>query len=166
MTITTVKLSTLRELVDAGSVRSVSLLGQKGGYAVSVHLGMTERILAGKDGDPRVFATLDTAARTLRELGVAAFEVNVVNFEPGRLRAARPELAATMRRKHAAGEHDAWFRAEVAKTLAKVEDGTANFTDHDTVFAELRAYASGGAGKVATKAPTSKSSHPAAKAAK
>lgn len=138
----TVKIATLRELVEAGSVRGVSLLGQKGGYAVSVRYGMAERILAGRDGDPRVFATLDTAARTLRELGVAAFDVNGANFEPGRLRPSRPELAASMRRKHAAGEHDEWFRAEVGKTLAKVQDGTAKFTDHDQVFTDLRAYAS------------------------
>lgn len=139
MTVTaTVKLSTLRELADAGSVRSVSLRGQKGGYAVSVRYGTAERVLAGKNGDPRVFATIDTAARQLRDIGVTAFEVDVANYEPGVLRAARPALAETMRRKHAAGEHDAWFRAEVGKTLAKPNP---TYIEHDALFDELEQYA-------------------------
>lgn len=130
----TVKLSTLRELADAGSVRSVSVRGQKGGYAVSVRYGMAERVLAGKAGYPRVFASIDTAAKQLRELGIAAFEVDSANFEPGRLRAARPAQAEALRRAHAAREHDTWFRQQVQEAL---DDPNPVYVPHDQAVAHL-----------------------------
>ncbi len=71
-----VKLATLRELIDAKSVRTVSIVGGKGGWAVSVRVGQAERVLAGKDGAPRRFARLDTAARQLLDLGLVSFEVH------------------------------------------------------------------------------------------
>lgn len=41
----TVKLALLRELVEAGSVRSAAIIGLPGGYAVQVRYGMSDRAL-------------------------------------------------------------------------------------------------------------------------
>lgn len=129
-----VKLATLRELATAGSVRSVSVVGQKGGYAVNVRYGLAERILAGKDGSARTFASIDSAARTLREVGIASFDVDAVNYEEGRLRRPRPDLAERMRKKHQAAAHDTWFRSQVQASLDKPEP---HFTPHAEVKAQL-----------------------------
>lgn len=114
----TVKRATLRELVDAGTLRRVTIVGQHGGYAVLARYGMQERTLAAKSGAPRLFASIDTAARELRALGVATFDVDAANYEPADLlRRRRPDRAAALRAVHQAAEYDAWFRAQVQQAL-------------------------------------------------
>jgi hypothetical protein len=137
----TVKIETLRELIAAGSVRSATLLGQRGGFAVLVSVGMQERTLANRAGSVRLYARLDTAAKDLRELGLAEFGVNVVNYQPGRLRPARPDRAAQMKQAHEAAAHDVWFRGKVRNTLERLDSGEESLLDHDATFAELRTYA-------------------------
>lgn len=93
----TVKLATARELVQAGSVRHAALLGQRGGYAIVLRVGLADRVLATKLGAPRLFAQLDRAARLLRdELGIARFEVDAVGYAPGNL-VRRPDRTAALR---------------------------------------------------------------------
>lgn len=127
----TVKIETLRELIAAGSVRSATLLGQRGGYAVLVRVGLQERILANRVGNARLYARLDTAAKDLREMGLAEFGVNVANFEPGRLRPARPDRAEQLKRAHAAAAHDAWFREQIDQALAEADDPNTQWVTND-----------------------------------
>ncbi|MBZ3934538.1 hypothetical protein [Xanthomonas citri] len=56
------------------------LVGQVGGYSVMVRVGQTEKQLTGQRGEPRVFASLDTAAAQLLALGVMVFEVLPANY--------------------------------------------------------------------------------------
>ncbi|APP82676.1 hypothetical protein P2A78_21620 [Xanthomonas perforans] len=70
-----ISITTLAELASAGVLRAVQMVGQVGGYAVMVHVGQTEKQLTGQRGEPRVFASLDTAATQLLALGVTVFEV-------------------------------------------------------------------------------------------
>lgn len=155
-----IKFSTLRELTEAGSVRGVSVIGLKGGYAVSVRVGMNERTLAATgSGEPRVFSSIDSVARALRPIGVVTFDVNAGNYEPALLRPRRPDAAARLSKNSAAVQHDRWFRSQVQASLDKDKDGTARYTDHDTVFKHLMAYAE-------SKAPAKKSSRTAKKADK
>ncbi|RFF52797.1 hypothetical protein D0A36_21090, partial [Xanthomonas campestris] len=56
------------------------LVGQVGGYTVMVRVGQTEKQLTGQRGEPRVFASLDTAATQLLALGVTVFEVLPANY--------------------------------------------------------------------------------------
>lgn len=127
----TVKIETLRELIAAGSVRSATLLGQRGGYAVLVCVGTQERVLANRAGAARLYARLDTAAKDLREMGLTEFGVNVVNFESGRLRPARPDRAAQLRRAHAAAAHDTWFRVQIDQSLTEADDPNTQWVTND-----------------------------------
>src|SRR5665213_418301 len=94
----TIKESTLRELVDAQSVRNARLVADGSGFAMVVRSGVTERALASTRGQVRLFASLNTAAEFLRRIGLSSFEVDVANYARGRLRAARPDRAAAMAR--------------------------------------------------------------------
>jgi hypothetical protein len=94
----TIKETTLRELVEANAVRSACVVGLRGGYAVTVRYGLTERTLATTRGGVRIFAALDTASEFLRKIGLARFEVDATGYEPGRLRAARPDRAEALRK--------------------------------------------------------------------
>lgn len=95
-TLLTIKEATLRELVDAQSVRGARLVADGSGFAMVVRYGQAERALASTRGQVRLFASLNTAAEFLRRIGVSSFEVDATNYEPGRLRAARPDRAAAL----------------------------------------------------------------------
>ena len=107
----------VQSLVEAHAIRGAVVLGQPGGWAVLVRYGALERAVAAQRArKPRLWRNLATAAAFVRdELGVARFEVDTLDHEPGADRRRRPDQAARMKHKHEAGEHDAWFRAEVEK---------------------------------------------------
>ncbi|MBZ3299782.1 hypothetical protein IPR13_20840 [Xanthomonas perforans] len=73
-------------------LRTVQLVGQVGGYTVMVRVGQVEKQLTGQRGEPRVFASLDTAAAQLLALGVTVFEVLPANYvrAPKAYRRGRP----------------------------------------------------------------------------
>lgn len=98
MAIETIRETTLRELVEANSVRMAQVIGQRGGFVLSVRYGMTERFLASTRGDVRVFSNLTTLATFLRRLGISRFEVSTSDYEAARVRPARPDRAEALRR--------------------------------------------------------------------
>ena len=99
----TVKLALLRELVEAGSVRSAAIIGLPGGYAVQVRYGMSDRALAARTGEVRVFAKIDAAAKTLRDLGVVKAELDLSGYSPGSvLSKRRPDRAQALKDAHKA----------------------------------------------------------------
>ena len=120
MTAAVVKLATLRELIEAKSVRAASIVGGKGGWAVSVRFGQSERVLAGKDGAPRRFTRLDTAARQLIDLGLVSFEVHGADYEEAPARSARPDRSTAMKAAHSYG---VWLKRQVEETQAAVARG-------------------------------------------
>lgn len=137
----TIELSALRTHVDAGSVRRATILGQKGGWGVVLHVGMTEFVLtAQKSRQPRLFATTDSAIKALREIGIGRFEVDAAQHQPGRLRRARPEVAAANRQLHEDAAQTAWVRIELQKSLEKIERGDAVWVEHDAMWAGLEAH--------------------------
>ncbi|MCE4289825.1 hypothetical protein LYZ96_12035 [Xanthomonas hortorum pv. vitians] len=103
MSASAISITTLAALASAGVLRTVQLVGQVGGYAVMVRVGQTEKQLTGQRGEPRVFASLDTAAAQLLGLGVTVFEVLPANYvrAPKVYRRGRPaalkELAKLQR---------------------------------------------------------------------
>jgi hypothetical protein len=122
----TVKLATARELAQTGSVRQASLLGQHGGYAIVLRVGMSDRVLATKSGAPRLFAQLDRAARLLRdELGIARFAVDAANYAPGNV-VRRPDRAAALLQQTEDAAYAAFLRerTEVAAAQADAHPDT------------------------------------------
>lgn len=97
----TVKLATARELAAAGSVRDTLLVGQRGGYAVLFKVGQGKRTLATKEGSPRLFSGVDAAARVLRDIGIARYQVDATGLAEGDVtRRRRPDRAAALRQTH------------------------------------------------------------------
>lgn len=136
-----IKLESLRELVAAGSVKSATILGQKGGYAVLASIGMQQRPLGTKFGEVRMFGSTDTAVKVMREIGVYQFSVDVTHFEAGRLRAARPDVTEKAKNAATALAHDRWFREQVTAAIDKDKRGEAIWHEHDAMWDELEAQA-------------------------
>jgi len=90
--------TTLRELIGTGVTLSVQAVGQHGGFAVVVCCEKTDRFLANTRRGIRLFPNLTTLAAFLRKIGVLQFSVDTANYEPGRVRAARPDRAEALRR--------------------------------------------------------------------
>ena len=71
----------LKRLAEADLIRSAQLVGQAGGWALSVKFGVAERLLtAQRTGKIRLFHQLGTAVEYLRCLGVVRFEVDWVSL--------------------------------------------------------------------------------------
>lgn len=137
----TIKLDSLRELIAAGGVKSTTILGQRGGFAVVANIGIQSRVLGTRAGEMRMFGRLDTAVKALRDLGVAQFQVDVTHYQEGSLRPGRPD---TRKRAAAANEalaHERWFRDQVQTAKDKLDSGSAVLHGHDDVFDRLEAHA-------------------------
>lgn len=109
---------TLAQLVAAKAVRAAHVVGHGNGWALAVQYGMTERFLAAKRGDERVFRKLDTLVSFLRGMGISQFDVNAAGYDPQCVeRVARPDRAAALKEAHAARAYDKWFREQVQESL-------------------------------------------------
>jgi hypothetical protein len=97
-TLPSIREPVLRELIEAseGSI-SATVAGRDRGFALVVHLGSSDKILATSRGAVRLFASLDTASSFVKELGIERFEVDMTDHQPGRLRSARPDRAEALR---------------------------------------------------------------------
>lgn len=109
----TIRETTLRELIEAGSVRSVVAIGQHGGFLVSVRCGEIDRALASARGAVRLFPNLTTLAALLRKLGISGFEVDTAHYEPGRVRPARPDRAEALRRTRTRPKQANFFEGKI-----------------------------------------------------
>ena len=140
----TVKLATLRELVEAGSVRSAAIVGLPGGYAVQVRYGMSDRALAARTGDVRIFAKIDAAAKTLKGLGVVKAELDTSGYSPGSvLSKRRPDRTQALKDAHKAALHDKWFRDQVELAVTEADSPDAVWHEHDAMFDALELEAGG-----------------------
>ena len=87
----------LRELIEVAEGVSATISGRERGFALVVHIGSSDKLLATSRGPIRLFASLDTASAFVRDLGLTRFEVDMSGHQPGRLRSARPDRAEAMR---------------------------------------------------------------------
>ena len=143
----TVKLSTLRELVEAGSVRSAAIVGLPGGYSVQVRYGMSDRALAARTGDVRIFSKIDGAAKTLRALGVVKAELDTSGYSPSSLLSKRrPDRTKALQDAHKAALHDKWFRSQVELAITDADSPAAVWNAHDPMFDALELEAGAAAG--------------------
>lgn len=93
----TIRETTVRELVTSEAVSAARVVGQRGGYALEIRYGHSESTLATSRGAVRLF-TLEGATRFLADLGVTKFEVDATHYEPGRIRKPRPDRAEALRK--------------------------------------------------------------------
>lgn len=88
----------LRELIRTAIPISAVIKGTKRGFSVVARFGDRDTTLETARGDVRIFASLDTAALFVQELGLQRFEIDMTDHQPGRLRKARPDRAEALRR--------------------------------------------------------------------
>lgn len=98
MTSATIKLSTLRELVDAKTITRVVAIGVPGGFTLSVNCASATRVLSGSNGAPRCFTNLNTLSGFLSRCGVSEFEVDARSYQRVRVRKPRPDRAAALKK--------------------------------------------------------------------
>ncbi len=94
----TIRETTLRELLKTRSVAAASAVGQRGGFCVRVHCAAMVCVLGNTRGGPRIFSNLTTLATYLLRLGISRFEVDTTEYRAGRIRAARPDRSAALKR--------------------------------------------------------------------
>lgn len=134
----TIDHATLARLVEAGAVRGAHVVGQRGGWAVLIRYGMTERALAAqRSRQVRLFRKFETLVGYLRGVGIAEFAVNATDYDADALKLTRrPDAAEQMRRAHQAAAHDAWFRAQVEQALKEANDPATQWVTQEEVEAQ------------------------------
>lgn len=90
--------STIREMIQGGSAWTACLKGETGGFSVVFRFKDNSRTLASSRGQLRRFASLNTAADFLKQLGIYTFEVDTSLYIAGRIRKARPDRAEALRK--------------------------------------------------------------------
>lgn len=118
---------TLSRLVEAGAVKGARIVGQH---------GVAERPLAAqRSRQVRLFRRFETLVAYLKEVGIARFEVDAVNFDPQATRPSRPDRSEAMKRTHEAAAYDAWFREQVQASM----DDPRPSIPHEAVEAKFAA---------------------------
>ena len=137
---------TLSRLVEAGAVRAAHVIGQAGGWALSVKYGMAERFLAAqRSGKLRLFRKLETVMAYLKGLGISRFDVDASAYDAAEAKThhKRPDRAEALKRAHEAAEHDAWVRGQVQSALDEADRPDAVLIPHMAVMADLKAHLDG-----------------------
>lgn len=136
-TLNTIDQPTLERLVEAGAVRSASIVGQPGGWGVVIQYGKTERALAARRGDVRNFARFETLVGYLKKIGIAKYQVDATQYDPITIKNERfrANAAERMRHAHASVAHDKWFRAQVEQALQEADDPATVWLSNEEVKA-------------------------------
>ncbi|SRR5260221_1817484 len=88
----------LKELVGASAGVNARIIGKQNGFQIILQFISGEKTLINSRGDIRLFASLDTAASYVGDLGLLQFEVDISHYKAGRLRRPRPDRAEAMRK--------------------------------------------------------------------
>ena len=89
----------LRHLVDMRALRVIVVTGVPSGFTLKVQSGAgVAKTLQTVRGEIRQFASLDTAGAFLKDIGLTNFVVETSGFVPGRLRSARPDRSAALKK--------------------------------------------------------------------
>lgn len=126
----TIDHATLSRLVEAGAVSGAHIVGQSGGWAVSVRYGMSERLLAAQRGrQVRLFRKFETLVGYLKGIGIARFDVDAANYDKDTPTATRrPDRTEALKRAHAAAAYDTWFCDQVQ---ASIDDPRPSVPDEE-----------------------------------
>jgi hypothetical protein len=97
--------------------------------------GTTERALAVKRGQERIFKRFDTLAVYLKQIGIETFKTDTKQFDPTVTHVKRTDTSERMRKAHESAAHDAWFRAQVEHVLQEADDPNTQWVSNETVKA-------------------------------
>ena len=92
-----IKETVVRELVQASAEVGARIVGKDNALIILIALPSGEKTLVTTRGAIRRFASLNTAAAFLGDMGLLRFEIDISHYRPGRLRAPRPDRAAALR---------------------------------------------------------------------
>lgn len=138
----TVDHAILQRMQAAGIVTDALLVAEPEGWACVVQVRRTQCSLVAKRGGVRHWSKMESAARYLRQLGIAEFRVDARHMpETAVARAARPDARARLTHAHEAAAYDTWFREQVQAAIAEADAPDAVWYTHDeieTEFAERR----------------------------
>lgn len=123
-----IKLAQLRLLAGAGAVSTATIVGRKAGWTVHVDVNGAARVLCSADGTLRTFSTTDSAIAQMARLGVTRLSVVADDYEPGTLRAPRPDRAVALKE---AAEYSAWLKAKVEQSMTRVASGESKLYSLD-----------------------------------
>lgn len=135
----TIDTATARALVEAGGIKSASIVGQPGGWAVVLKIGMKERPLGTqRDDRPRCWRSLDSCVDYLREqLSIVRLDsVDASQYtKESTTRARRTDSSERLKRAHEAAAYDSWLREQVQEAL----DDPRPSIPHDEIKEEFAA---------------------------
>jgi hypothetical protein len=97
MNIAGIKEPVLRELIQASAEISARIIGRENAFMVFVKLASGEKPVITSRGAVRLFASLDTTAAFLGELGLFQFDIDISHYRAGRLRAPRPDRSEALK---------------------------------------------------------------------
>lgn len=136
----TIDHGTLSNLIEAGSIRDAEVIGQPGGWSVVVNYGMSQRTLAARRGQVRLFRSFETLVEYLKGMGYVKLTVNTAGFDRAspKLR-TRPDAAEHLRKAHHAAAYDAWFREQVDQAVQEADDSATEWVSGVDVSAKSAA---------------------------
>lgn len=137
MVMETIDHGTLAQLVEAGALRGVHVVGQPGGWSLRVEYGAAERSLAAqRSRQVRVFRRMETLVSYLKDVGIERFDVDAADYEAEGGK-SRPDRAEAMRRTHEAAAHDKWFREQVEAAVTEADDPNTEWVPHEIVKQDM-----------------------------
>ncbi|MEW8389839.1 MAG: hypothetical protein AB2660_20155 [Candidatus Thiodiazotropha sp.] len=128
----TIDHTTLSALVEAGSIRSATAVGQGNHWTLVVHYYVSaDKTLQAKNSrQVRTWAKLDSLVKYLCKLGIRKFDTDATNYDPEQQSTQkRPDKAEALKKAHQAAKHDAWFRDQVQQGLEEAARG--ELVSHD-----------------------------------
>ena len=133
----------LKDLIAANAIRSAVVIGDKGGYLVTIKHGRTERVIAARTREGqikrRLFRSLNAASRYLRQIGMARYAVDETRYQETTDRPRRPDRSAALKRAHKSAAYDQWFRAEIARALNEADNPNTAWRTTEEVMASVDA---------------------------
>jgi len=133
----------LKDLIAANAIRSAVVIGDKGGYLVTIKHGRAEHVIAARTREGhikrRLFRSLSAVSRYLRQIGMARYAVDETGYKETTDRPKRPDRSVALKRAHKSASYDQWFRAEVAQALKEAEDPNTKWRTSEEVMASVDA---------------------------
>lgn len=147
MSADTIDTAMAKQLVEARVISGAAIIGQPGGWSVTLKLGMQEKPLGAQRTDKaRMWRSLDRCVEYLKnELHITRFELlDATNHSDAASAGGRSRADASerLRNAHQAAGHDKWFREQVELAIAEADGPNAEWIsneDADASWAKRRA---------------------------